>query len=74
MCVCVCCNLEAMGPGSYTISLDHGDENGDVSQWAALSSSYTDPQSISWALEEISHKHTYFKQRHSQEKLSVVLI
>lgn len=46
----MCCNLEAVGPGSYTVRLDHGDEDGDVSQWTAISASYTDPQCISWAL------------------------
>lgn len=56
----VCCNLEAMGPGSYTVSLDHGDEDGDVSQWTALSSSYTDAQRISRALWGKAHTHTQF--------------
>lgn len=65
----VCCNLEAMGPGSYTVSLDHGDEDGDVSQWTALSSSYTDAQRISRALWGKAHTHN-FMQPHSQEKLS----
>lgn len=64
----VCCNLEAVGPGSYTVRLDHGDEDGDVSQWTAISASYTDPQCISWAL--WGNTHTHLMKPHSQEKLS----
>ncbi len=44
--------FEAMCPGSHTVGLDHGDEDGDVTQWTALTARYTDTQSISGTLKE----------------------
>ncbi len=44
--------FEAMCPGSHTVGLDHGDEDGDVAQWTALTARYTDTQSIGGTLWE----------------------
>ncbi len=44
--------FEAMCPGSHTVGLDHGDEDGDVTQWTALTARYTDTQSISGTLKK----------------------
>lgn len=44
--------FEAMCPGSHTVSLDHGDENGDVAQRTALTTRYTHTQSIGGTLRE----------------------
>lgn len=42
--------FEAMCLGCHAVGLDHGDEDGDVAQGTALTTRYTDTQSIGGTL------------------------